>query len=50
VLPKKSADELSELERFLFDNFYRHPSLLSTAQKVEQWLKKLFEHLCKGLN
>jgi dGTPase len=47
VLPKKSVDELSELERFLFDNFYRHPSLLDTAKKVRRWLKKLFEHLCK---
>jgi dGTPase len=47
VLPQKSADELLELERFLFDNFYRYPSIVSTAQKVEVWLKKLFEHLCK---
>jgi len=47
VLPQKSVDELSELERFLFDNFYRHPSLLDTAKKVKRWLKKLFEHLCK---
>jgi dGTPase len=48
VLPQKSVGELSELERFLFDNFYHHPLLLDTAQKVEQWLRKLFEHLCKN--
>jgi dGTPase len=47
VLPQKSVDELSELEHFLFDNFYRHPSLVSTAKEVERWLTKLFEHLCK---
>jgi dGTPase len=47
VLSEKSTSELSELEQFLFANFYRHPSLLSTAKRVEQWLKKLFEHLCK---
>lgn len=47
VLPQESDAELSELEQFLLANFYRHPSLLATAQKVEQWLKKLFEHLCK---
>jgi dGTPase len=46
VLPAKSDTELSELERFLLANFYRHPSLLSMAQKVEQWLKQLFERLC----
>ncbi len=47
VLPQKSVDELLGLERFLFDNFYRHPSIVSTAQKVEVWLGKLFGHLCK---
>jgi len=46
VLPEKSDVELSELERFLLANFYRHPTLLSTAQQVEQWLKRLFGHLC----
>lgn len=48
VLPRKSVDELLELERFLFDNFYRHPSIVSTAKKVEGWLEKLFEYLCKN--
>jgi dGTPase len=46
VLPAKSDTELSELERFLLASFYRHPTLLSTAQKVEQWLTRLFERLC----
>jgi len=46
VLPAGSDAKLSELERFLLTNFYRHPTLLSTAQQVEQWLKRLFGHLC----
>lgn len=46
ILPEKSNAELEELERFLLANFYQHPSLLSTAKKVEQWLTRLFEHLC----
>jgi dGTPase len=48
VLTQKSDTELSELEHFLLDNFYRHPSLLETAKQVEQWLTKLFRNLCKN--
>jgi dGTPase len=47
VLPAKSETELLELEKFLLANFYRHPTLLTTAKQVEQWLKKLFGHLCE---
>ena len=47
VLPEKIVAEFLELEKFLFKNFYHHPSLLSTAGEVRQWLGKLFEHLCK---
>jgi dGTPase len=46
VLPEKSGAELKELERFLLANFYQHPLLRSVAKEVEQWLTKLFEHLC----
>jgi dGTPase len=46
VLPEESDVQLKELERFLLANFYQHPSLLSTAKKVEQWLTRLFECLC----
>jgi dGTPase len=48
VLPGKSVAEILELEKFLLANFYNHPTLLSTAKQVEQWLKKLFEHFCKN--
>lgn len=47
VLPEKSDEQLRELERFLLDNFYHNKTLLETAKQVEQWLKKLFENLCK---
>jgi dGTPase len=47
VLPKKSDTELRELERFLLDNFYHNPALVSAIPKIDGWLKKLFEHLCK---
>jgi dGTPase len=46
VLPEKSDNELRELERFLLDNFYHHPALVSAIPKVEGWLKKLFGNLC----
>jgi len=46
VLPEKSGAELKELEQFLLANFYQHPLLLSTGKQVEQWLTRLFEHLC----
>jgi len=46
ILPEKSNAQLEELEQFLLANFYQHPLLLSTAKQVEQWLTKLFKHLC----
>ena len=38
---------LVELERFLLDNFYHHPSLVEAAAKVKDWLTELFERLCQ---
>jgi dGTPase len=46
VLPGKSVDKLLELERFLFNNFYRHPNIVCVAKQVEVWLTKLFEYFC----
>ena len=46
ILPEKSNAQLKELEQFLLTNFYLHPLLLSVAKQVEQWLTRLFEHLC----
>ena len=42
-----SDSELAELEDFLMQNFYRHRSLMETAEKVRDWLGRLFERLCQ---
>ncbi|MBN1393219.1 MAG: deoxyguanosinetriphosphate triphosphohydrolase [Sedimentisphaerales bacterium] len=39
--------KLAELEDFLMQNFYLHPSLIETAKKVKKWLHNLFEKLCR---
>jgi len=41
-----SDTELAGLEKFLFENLYRHDLMVQTARKVEGWLKELFEGLC----
>jgi dGTPase len=46
ILPEKSNAQLKELEQFLLANFYQHTSLLTVSKEVEQWLTKLFNHLC----
>jgi len=48
VLSRDSDEQLAELEEFLMQNFYRHESLRQTADKVRQWLARLFETLCKS--
>jgi len=47
VLSAERETELAELEKFLLANFYEHESLLQTAEKVENWLGRLFEMLCQ---
>ncbi|MHC4170867.1 MAG: hypothetical protein ACYSWQ_28350, partial [Planctomycetota bacterium] len=47
VLPAESDAELSELEEFLLQNFYRHETLIETADKVETWLGQLFAKFCR---
>lgn len=47
VLSPESEVELSELEKFLLDNFYSHKSLIQTTDKIREWIVKLFEKLCK---
>jgi dGTPase len=42
-----SEEKLAEMESFLMRNFYMHPSLIQTADKVKNWLQTLFEKLCK---
>lgn len=45
VLSTKAQKQLAGLEDFLFHNFYRHKTIMQTANKVEAWLKKLFKSL-----
>jgi dGTPase len=47
VLPPESEAELTELEEFLLQHFYLHETLLQTAEKVKDWLERLFERLCR---
>ena len=47
VFSAESEDELAELEKFLLQHFYLHESLLQTAEKVKNWLERLFESLCQ---
>ncbi len=47
ALSAGSDSELAELERFLMQNLYLHPSLVETTGKVKGWLQRLFERLCQ---
>lgn len=38
-----------ELEEFLFERVYRHPSLIAGRGRAQVKLKRLFEHRCKHL-
>jgi len=46
LLSEDSDTQLAELEKFLLNNFYLNETLLETAEKVRQWLGRLFETLC----
>jgi len=48
VLSNQSEAQLIELEKFLFENFYKHKTLMQTAEKVKTWLERLFENLCRN--
>jgi len=47
MLSAENDIKLIELEKFLLQNFYQHKSLTQIADKVEHWLKQLFEKLCQ---
>jgi dGTPase len=48
IVPSSQSDaQLADLEEFLMQNFYMHESLLDTADKVKQWLTRLFKRLCE---
>lgn len=45
-LSAQADNDLKQLENFLMQNIYRHPTLKQTAQKVRDWLSALFTYLC----
>ncbi len=46
VLSASAGEALGEIERFLFDNFYRSEELLKFKGQVRSWVKNLFDKLC----
>lgn len=47
IVLSDSADRaLAQLEEFLMQKMYLHPTLQETARKVKGWLERLFELLC----
>jgi len=47
IFSPESCARLIELEEFLLQNFYRHESLVQTAEKAKNWLGELFRKLCR---
>lgn len=47
VLSRQRDADLAEMEKFLLENFYLHPSLKATAEKVQSYLGRLFEKLSR---
>jgi dGTPase len=45
TLSQEGDAKVRQLERFLLDHFYLHPTLVSTAEQVRQGLTQLFERL-----
>ena len=50
ALSQNSEKALRELERFLFDNFYMHESVMQTTIQVKGWLSELFDSICGDTN
>jgi dGTPase len=46
-LSPQNDRKLVQLEDYLLENFYHHPSLRETAGKVRTWLAEVFERLCR---
>jgi dGTPase len=39
--------QLRQVESYLLDRFYHHPTLRRHADDIETWLSRLFAHLCR---
>jgi dGTPase len=46
VLSAENEKRLTELENFLMENFYLHKSVIQAADKIKEWLSRLFEKFC----
>ncbi|MCX5635015.1 MAG: deoxyguanosinetriphosphate triphosphohydrolase [Planctomycetota bacterium] len=45
-LSAENEKRLTELENFLMENFYLHKSVIQAADKIKEWLSRLFEKFC----
>jgi dGTPase len=45
--PAELAEQKKELEKFLYDNVYRHPNLVSIRESAQQRLKEMFAMYCE---
>jgi dGTPase len=48
ILSDNSNSQLAELEKFLLHNFYMHPALIQAAERIQDWLARLFSKLCES--
>jgi len=46
VLSAENEKRLMELENFLMEKFYLHKSVIQAADKIKEWLSRLFEKFC----
>jgi dGTPase len=47
-LPSDVAEQKKELERYLYEHVYRHPSLIEIRQKAQSRVKEMFEAYCSN--
>ncbi len=47
-LPADVAEQKKELEKYLYDHVYRHPSLIEVRQKAQWRVKEMFESYCQN--
>lgn len=49
-LPADLAEQKKELEKYLYEQVYRHPSLTEIRQKAQSRVKEMFESYCANLD
>jgi dGTPase len=48
IASREMNDQKRELERFLYDQVYRHPQLIAVRLQAQERLKRMFALLCDG--